>query len=107
MSRNFVVVCVINQSVNSRDGHPKKLEGGTPPDPFEKLGGGTPSGPKKIKVPAGVQPGTKIRLKEQGFPVHGSKDRRGDLYGIVTIEIPKELTQDQKKIIEELKELGL
>ena len=43
---------VINQSVNSRDGHPKnghpkKLEGGTPPDPFEKRGGGYPPWSKK------------------------------------------------------------
>ena len=45
--------------MNSRDGHPKnghpkKLEGGTPPDPFEKRGGGgTPPGQKKIRILGG------------------------------------------------------
>ena len=38
-----------------KNGHPKKLEGGTPPDPFEKRGGGTPSGPKKIRIWGGGQ----------------------------------------------------
>ena len=67
----------------------------------------TPSGSKKVKIPAGVQPGTKIRLKEQGFPIHGSNSSFGDLYGIVEVSIPKDLTENQKQLVESLKDSGL
>ncbi|HEY6839055.1 MAG TPA: J domain-containing protein, partial [Geobacteraceae bacterium] len=39
----------------------------------------TMEGNKRIKVPAGLQPGTKIRLKGFGFP-HLGKAGKGDLY---------------------------
>lgn len=64
----------------------------------------TPSGEKRVKIPAGVQPGTKIRLKDLGFPVRGSRTERGHLYGIVQISIPQNLSKDQIKILESLKE---
>ena len=66
----------------------------------------TLDGAKNVKIPAGVQHGTKIRLKGQGFSVHGRKDTRGDLYGIVNIAIPKDLTPEQKTAVESLREVG-
>lgn len=66
----------------------------------------TPAGKKKIKIPAGVQPGTRIRLKGMGFPIRGSGGL-GDLYGIVQVEIPRSITDDQRKLIETLKDSGL
>lgn len=67
----------------------------------------TPTGVKRIKIPAGVQPGTKVRLKEQGFTIRGKSQARGDLYATISVEIPRSLNHDQKKAIESLKELGL
>ncbi len=64
----------------------------------------TPKGNKKIKVPSGIKPGTKIRLKGLGF--HNSKGQ-GDLLAVAVIEIPKTLTKKQKEIVESLADEGL
>ncbi len=61
---------------------------------------------KKIKVPAGVSVGTKMRLKGLGFPAFGNKEQ-GDLYAIVDIEIPSNLTPAQRELAETLGALGL
>ena len=64
----------------------------------------TPAGEKKIKIPAGVKPGTKIRLKGMGFKSGG---KQGDLYAIIEVAIPKELSKRQKEAIETLQDSGL
>lgn len=60
----------------------------------------------KVKVPAGIQQQSKLRLKGHGLPA-GPKGRRGDIYVKIAIDIPKELTDEQKKVIEELADKGL
>jgi curved DNA-binding protein len=62
-------------------------------------------GTKRIKIPAGVKPGTKIRLKGLGAPRKSNK--RGDLYATVEIVIPTELTEQQRRVIDELSALDL
>lgn len=66
----------------------------------------TPGGLKKIKVPAGVQANTKIRLKGLGFKKPGKTDR-GDLFAVVDVTIPKNLDAEQRKIVDTLHEAGL
>lgn len=66
----------------------------------------TPEGPRKIKVPAGVRPGTKIRLKDLGFPIVGQKER-GHLYAIIDIALPTELSSDQRRLVEQMAAAGL
>jgi curved DNA-binding protein len=66
----------------------------------------TLEGSKRVKVPAGIQPGTKIRLKGFGFP-HMGKTSKGDLYVKINVKIPVHLTASQKKLIEELAETGI
>ena len=66
----------------------------------------TLDGPKRIKIPTGVKPGTKIRLKNLGFPVPGQK-HRGDFYAVVGYEIPEKLTGEQMGAIQSLAECGL
>ncbi|SHJ98527.1 curved DNA-binding protein [Malonomonas rubra DSM 5091] len=62
--------------------------------------------PKRIKVPAGIQPGQKIRLR--GFGVPGSGRRpTGDLFAVIQVAVPKSLNEPQQQLIEQLKELGL
>jgi len=67
----------------------------------------TPEGSKTIKVPAGVKPGTRIRLKGLGFPHAGKTGTRGDLFAIVELEIPQKLNKKQKEAIEALADVDL
>ncbi len=62
-------------------------------------------GTLKLKVPAGIRCGQKMRLKGKGLPEKGGV--RQDLYVRIMIDVPKSLTQDQKKAVEELKKVGL
>jgi len=62
--------------------------------------------PKRIKVPAGVQSGTKIRLKGCGMPHRGGSGR-GDLYVKISVKVPELVTGEQKKLLEQLAEAGL
>jgi curved DNA-binding protein len=66
----------------------------------------TLEGNKRIKIPAGIQPGTKIRLKGFGFPQLG-KNSRGDLFVKIGVAVPGNLTESQKKLLRELAESGL
>lgn len=67
----------------------------------------TLSGEKQIKVPGGIQSGTKIRLKGLGLPGSGGNIGTGDLYAKVQIAIPKKLTDEQQNIAQTLQEIGL
>ena len=66
----------------------------------------TLEGDKRIKIPAGIQPGTKIRLKGCGIKSLGS-NAKGDLYVKIGVHIPEALSVEQKKLVEELAEKGL
>jgi curved DNA-binding protein len=66
----------------------------------------TLEGDKRIKVPAGIQPGTKIRLKGCGIKSLGS-NTKGDLYVKIGVHIPETLSSEQKKLVEEISEKGL
>ena len=63
----------------------------------------TMDGTEERTLPAGTQPNTKMRLKDKGFPdVHGHG--RGDLYAILKLEVPKNLSDGHKEAIMKLKE---
>ncbi|MBS3144495.1 molecular chaperone DnaJ [Candidatus Woesearchaeota archaeon] len=54
-----------------------------------------------VKIPAGTQSGTHIRLKHEGFPdVHGYGP--GDLYIIIEVVTPTKLSKEQKEVLEKL-----
>jgi len=60
----------------------------------------------RLKVPAGCQPGTVFRLKEQGMPKLNMRTR-GDLLVRVRIEVPRAMTPPQRDLVKELsKSLG-
>ncbi len=67
----------------------------------------TPEGKKIITVPAGMMVGKKIRLKGLGFPHKIGTKGRGDLYALISFHIPKDLTHQQKELIEQLRDSGL
>lgn len=51
-----------------------------------------------LKIPAGTQPGTILRLKGKGMP-YFNYNGNGDLYVKVKVEIPKKTTKEQNKIL--------
>jgi curved DNA-binding protein len=66
----------------------------------------TLDGTKRIKVPAGIQPETRIRLKGLGFQQSG-KEIRGDFYVVVQVKVPQTLSAVQKELIEKLEKEGV
>lgn len=66
----------------------------------------TLSGKVKLKVVSGTQNGTKVRLKEKGFPVYKKEGQFGDLYVTFTIKIPTNLTEKEKELFSELFKLA-
>jgi len=70
-----------------------------PIDVFEALLGTerripTPYGQNlKLTIPAGTQPGEKLRLKKQGIK---TDDGQGDLYVKIDVDIPSDLTDEQR-----------
>lgn len=61
----------------------------------------TLDGKVKVKVRAGTQPDTMLRLRGQGIPYPHS-NQRGDLYVVFKINIPERVSSKAKKLIEEL-----
>lgn len=63
----------------------------------------TLTGQVKLKVKSVTQPNTVVRLKGKGFPVYKKEGHFGDLFVTYKVDFPKELTDKQKKLVEELK----
>jgi curved DNA-binding protein len=62
--------------------------------------------PKRVKVPAGLQPGQKIRLRGFGVPASGRR-AAGDLYAVIDVKVPRVLSPAQQELLEKLQEAGL
>jgi DnaJ-class molecular chaperone len=59
-------------------------------------------GPATLTLPAGTVSGAKLRLKGRGLVV-ASGDTRGDQYVVIKIVPPKELTDEQRRLFEQLR----
>jgi curved DNA-binding protein len=66
----------------------------------------TMEGTKRIKIPAGIQSGTKVRLKGLGFPKTGAPGR-GDMYVRIAVQVPERLNAHQRELLEQLASSGL
>ena len=60
---------------------------------------------KQVKVPAGIQNNTKLRLRGYGIP-HFGKPGKGDQLVHITIAVPRDLNALQRKLFEELAREG-
>ena len=103
----FVTIQVSPSPVFKRldDGN---LEVEVPVSVTEAMRGGTIevptlSGTKKIRVGAGTQNGAIQRLRGEGPPQAGKKSR-GDIRYRLNVVIPKELTDDQRRAVDQLAE---
>ena len=60
-------------------------------------------GSYKLKVEAGTQSGTTIKLRNKGLPsVSGYGNGRGDLFVQIFVWIPKKLSRDERKALESM-----
>jgi curved DNA-binding protein len=78
-------------------------------DVFTALLGGeievpTMTRPVKLNIPAGTQSGRKFRLTGKGMPVMRQKGTFGNLYARVLITVPTQLNDEQKRLVEELRD---
>lgn len=65
----------------------------------------TLDGKVKLKVKPETQNGTKVKLKDKGFPVYKKEGSFGDLYVTYNIKIPTNLTEKQKALFTQLSEM--
>ncbi len=59
-----------------------------------------------LKVPPGVKHKTRMRLSDNGLPFM-NEEIRGDLYVQIEVQMPKQLTEEQLKLVKKLAETGL
>ena len=63
-------------------------------------------GRTRVKVPAGVQSGKQLRLRNKGMPALRSSGVAGDLYIELAVETPVNLTARQKELLREFEAAG-
>lgn len=62
----------------------------------------TPSGTAQVRVPAGSSSGRRLRLRGRGLPKPGGGS--GDLHAVVKITVPKQLSDRERELYEQLAE---
>jgi len=66
----------------------------------------TMTGPVKLTVPEGTQGGKTFRLKGKGMPSLREKDKYGDLLVSVQIRVPDELSDEERRLYEQLGQIS-
>jgi len=59
-----------------------------------------------LKIPPGTKHKTKMRLAGHGLPHMNAKDQ-GDLYVYIHVNMPKQLSENQKKLVKQLANTGM
>ena len=62
----------------------------------------TPTGIAQVRVPAGSSSGRRLRLRGRGLPKSGGG--KGDLHAVVKITVPKQLSDRERELYEQLAE---
>ncbi len=63
----------------------------------------TLEGPHTIEIPSGTQPGDVLTLRGQGMPGLG-RARKGDLRVVLHVTIPRRLSNEQRELMEQLRD---
>lgn len=79
-------------------------------DLFTALLGGeyelqTFSGPLRLKIKAGSQNGSKLRLKGKGYPIYKQNDQYGDLIVEIQVKLPTHLSESETELIKKWADL--
>jgi DnaJ-class molecular chaperone len=61
--------------------------------------------PVVLTIPAGTQNGKTFRLRGLGMPDVKNPDQRGDLLAVVEVQLPANLSSEEKRLFEELRKL--
>jgi molecular chaperone DnaJ len=61
-------------------------------------------GVERIRIDAGTQSGAVLKLRGRGVP-HIGRRGRGDLYVTIVVEIPNEISKEERALLERLAEL--
>lgn len=62
----------------------------------------TPAGDVMLTIPPGTQPGQTFRLRGRGMPRLGNPNQHGDLYVRVQVEIPRQLSAEERELFARL-----
>jgi molecular chaperone DnaJ len=62
-------------------------------------------GALRLAVPPGTQSGTKLRVSGQGFPHYRNPELRGDLYALISVDVPDDPSPDLKRLAVQLRAL--
>ena len=105
----YITFHIINNTTFKRDGN--DLYTTVDLDLYTAVLGGevtidTLDGKVKLKVKPETQNGTRIRLKEKGFPVYKKEGEFGDLIVTFQVKIPTHLSGKQKELFEQLAKLS-
>ena len=104
----YLKVDVLPHAVYERDGDDLRMT--LPVDVFTALLGGKVSVPTldksvNLSVPEGTRNGKVFRLAKLGMPKLRKPDERGDLYVSVAVELPTQLSDEEKRIVRQWQEL--
>lgn len=104
----FLRVAVEDDPRFERDGN--NLYAPVVVDVFTALLGGevevkTMSGKLKLTIPPGTQPEQAIRIAKHGMPHLNDPQVKGDLFVRVKVRLPRSLTSEQKKLLEQVRNL--
>lgn len=61
----------------------------------------TLNGKADLKIPPGTSSGSKLRLRGAGL--EDAKGHKGDLYAVIQVDVPKQLTDEQRALLEGLR----
>lgn len=101
----YLVIEVLPDQRFERKGN--DLYGETSVDLYTAVLGGqarvpTLTGDVVLTIPAGTQPGQKIRLSGRGMPDLRNPQTHGDLYVTIKVSLPRKLTAKQRELFEQL-----
>ncbi|MEX1020948.1 MAG: DnaJ C-terminal domain-containing protein [Litorilinea sp.] len=104
----FLKITVKPHATLSREGNNLRVK--VPVDFYTAVLGGEVEVPTLeravvLTIPAGTQNGKTFRLRNLGMPLLRSPDTRGDLLAEVEIQMPTEISEEERKLFEELRAL--
>lgn len=67
----------------------------------------TIDGPIEYDIQAGTQTNTKVKLKGKGVPTLRNKNVRGDHYVTLVVQVPDNLTEEQKNILNQYEQASM
>jgi curved DNA-binding protein len=98
----------VPHAVFQRDGDDLRLS--VPVDLYTALLGGqvevtTLERPLRLTIPPETNNGRVFRLRGQGMPRLRQPDQRGDLFATVEVQLPRDLSDQEKQLFEQLRQM--